>query len=166
MNFKSWHFVILAMLQLSAPLRADTMSGRVVGITDGDTLVLLDANREQHKIRLSGIDAPEKAQPFGVRSKASLSALAFDQDVTANCPKKDRYGREVCVVVVRGKDIGLAQVADGMAWWYQKYAKQQTSQARVDYEAAEFSAKAKRVGLWADKDPVPPWDWRRAMRSK
>lgn len=166
MIFRHWYVAFLTLIHLSGPLHADTMSGRVVGVTDGDTLVLLDAKRVQHKIRLSGIDAPEKAQPFGDRSKASLSALAFDQDVTADCPKKDRYGRDVCVVVVRGKDIGLAQVADGMAWWYQKYAKQQTSEARVDYEAAEFSAKAKRLGLWADKNPVPPWDWRRTIRSK
>lgn len=166
MIFRHWCVAFLALIQLSGPVFADTMSGRVVGVTDGDTLVLLDAERVQHKIRLSGIDAPEKAQPFGDRSKANLSALAFDQDVTANCPKKDRYGRDICVVVVRGKDLGLAQVADGMAWWYQKYAKEQTSRARLDYEAAEFSAKAKRLGLWADKDPVPPWDWRRAMKSK
>lgn len=113
----------------------------MVGITDGDTLSLLDSSNQQHKIRLAGIDAPEKRQPFGERSKTSLSALAFNQQATADCPKRDKYRREVCSVFVHGKDVGLEQIATGMAWWYRKYAKEQTPDQRADYEQAESSAR-------------------------
>lgn len=158
--------IAVALALLVGPIQAETITGRVVGIADGDTLTILDAGRQQRKIRLSGIDAPEKAQPYGERSKTSLSALAFGQDATADCPKKDRYGRDVCTVTVKGEDVGLEQVAAGMAWWYRKYAGEQIPQARADYEAAEFMAKARRLGLWADKNPTPPWDWRKNMRSE
>lgn len=153
------------LLATVVDVHAETLAGRVVGIADGDTLTLLDANHQQHKIRLSGIDAPENHQPFGARSKASLSALAFNQEASADCPKKDRYGRWICVVSIHGKDVGLEQVATGMAWWYQQYAKEQMPQARVDYEQAEFWAKVRRLGLWSDKNPTPPWEWRLALRS-
>lgn len=164
MIFRGWNVVFLVLMELSGLLHAETISGRIVGVTDGDTLVLVATNRDQYKIRLSGIDAPEKRQPFGERSKTNLSALAFGQEATADCPKKDRYGRHVCTVFVRGTDVGLTQIADGMAWWYQKYSNQQTSLARADYEAAEFSARTKQQGLWTDKNPVPPWDWRQSLR--
>lgn len=136
------------------------MTGRVVGITDGDTLTLLDATNRQRKIRLSGIDAPERHQPSGERSKTSLSAMAFDREITADCSRRDRQGLDVCTVFVQGKDIGLEQVATGWAWWYRQYANEQTPQARTEYEQAEFWAKARRLGLWNDKNPIPPWDWR------
>lgn len=166
MIFRRRHVIFLALMELSGSLDAEPISGRIVGVTDGDTLVLLAANRDQYKIRLSGIDAPEKRQPFGERSKTNLSALAFGQEATADCPKMDRYGRHVCTVFIRGKDVGLAQIADGMAWWYQKYSNQQTSLARADYEAAELSARTKQQGLWVDKNPIPPWGWRQSLRSK
>lgn len=153
------------LLLLAMNASAETLRGRVVGIADGDTLTLLDANYQQHKIRLSGIDAPEKRQPFGAQSKSSLSALTFDQVATAECPKQDRYGRWVCVVSIHDKDIGQEQVKRGMAWWYKQYAKEQSSQARVDYEQAELFAKSRRRGLWSDRDPMPPWEWRRVLRN-
>lgn len=145
---------------------AETLSGRIVGISDGDTLTLLDASHRQHKIRLSGIDAPERRQPFGERARQSLAARAFNRPASADCPKQDRYGRAVCVVAVDGQDVGLAQIAGGMAWWYRQYAREQSPPARADYEAAEYEAKARRLGLWADPNPTPPWEWRRARRHK
>ena len=102
---------------------ADVLEGRVVGVADGDTLTLLDSNRQQHRIRLAGIDAPEKAQPFGQRSKQRLSDLAFEKEAKANSYKVDRYDRDVCTVFVNGKDIGLAQLDAGLAWWFRKYAR-------------------------------------------
>jgi endonuclease YncB( thermonuclease family) len=84
----------------------------------------------------------------------------FDRDVTLECGKTDKYRREVCVVRVDGQDANLAQLKAGMAWWYRKYQKEQTEQQRADYEAAEATAKAGRIGLWGDVDPVPPWEWR------
>lgn len=144
----------------SASTAATTLSGKVVGVADGDTITVLDGGRQQHKVRLAGIDAPEKKQPFGNRSKQHLSDLVFGKAVSLECGKVDRYRRDICVVLVAGRDVNLAQVEAGMAWWYRKYAKEQTAQQRADYEAAELRARTSKAGLWADTDPVPPWDWR------
>ncbi len=138
----------------------------MVAVADGDTITLLDSNRQQHRIRLAGIDAPEKAQPFGQRSKQHLSELAFGKEAKADCYKVDRYDRDVCTVYVGGKDVGLAQLDAGLAWWYRKYAHEQLPRDRTDYEAAEDRAAADRTGLWQDKNPVPPWEWRREHRHE
>jgi len=130
-------------------------------VTDGDTLKVLDAQKVTHKIRLSGIDAPESKQDFGQRSKANLSALAFNQQATLDCPKVDRYKRKICIVTVDGLDIGLEQIKAGMAWWYRKYAKEQNLHQRVSYEKAEYKARKNRIGLWAGNNTIPPWKWRR-----
>ena len=147
----------LLVTQLAA---AETVVGRVVGIADGDTLTILDGSNRQHKIRLNGIDAPEKAQPFGNVSKQNLSRLAFGRYATAECPKVDRYRRRVCVVRVDGIDVGLAQVAAGLAWWYRKYAGEQTVLERDTYSKLENQARAVGVGLWSEPRPVQPWEWR------
>jgi endonuclease YncB( thermonuclease family) len=97
------------------------VEGHVVGISDGDTLALLDDAKVQHKIRIAAIDAPEKGQAFGERSKQSLSALAFQKRVEVRCHKKDRYGREVCAVFVGFRDVGLEQIRSGLAWHYKEY---------------------------------------------
>ena len=158
--------VIVLSLLTTVSAHAEIITGRVVGIADGDTLTLLDATHQQHKIRLIGIDAPEKAQDFGQKAKTSLSAMAFNQDATAECRKRDRYRREICVVSVGGKDVGLEQVRMGMAWWYRQFAKEQTTQERTDYEQAEFMAKIHRYGLWTSKNPIPPWDWRHGRSAE
>jgi endonuclease YncB( thermonuclease family) len=157
--------VVLGVLLQAGLLLADTIEGRVVSISDGDTITVLDSAKTQHKIRLAGIDAPESKQAFGQASKKHLSDLVFDCDVTLYCGKTDKYRREVCVVLIDGKDANLAQVTAGMAWWYRKYQKEQTAQQRADYEAAEITAKAGRIGLWLDADPVAPWEWRKAKRE-
>lgn len=151
--------IIAAAVSLSA--QATTIDGRVVGVTDGDTITVLDAQNQQHKIRLAGIDAPEKAQAFGQASKTHLSDLVFGREVTLDCGKTDRYKREVCVVLVSGRDANLDQVAAGLAWWYRQYKGEQTVLQRAEYEAAETSARASRLGLWQDADPMAPWMWRR-----
>lgn len=155
----------LILICLWSALQAATLRGRVVGVADGDTLTLLDAKKQAHKIRLSGIDAPEKAQPFGERAKLSLGELAFGQEASADCPRRDRYRREVCTVFIHGKDVGLEQIRIGMAYWYRDYAKDQSLLAIVRYAWAEFRARLKRRGLWADETPVPPWEWRRRARG-
>lgn len=151
---------ILLLLLLAIPAKADTLLGSIVAITDGDTLKLLDAQKQEHKIRLAGIDAPEKTQAYGSKSTSNLGRLAFNKEAQADCPKKDRYGREVCKVYVGGQDVGLQQVVDGMAWWYRKYAKEQTHEDQGAYEQAESMAKLRRLGLWADTSPLPPWEFR------
>ena len=167
------NLVLPAMLMFSIGALAETLTGTVVGVADGDTITVLDANREQHKIRLAGIDAPEKAQPFGQRSKENLSRLVFDKDVRVEWEKRDKYKRIVgtvwvqpvsCPTCPKTLDAGLAQLTVGLAWWYRKYAKEQSPEAAGRYEFAEQEARAKRAGLWADGQPIPPWDWRKGER--
>lgn len=148
------------MLLLALATHAETITGRVVAIADGDTITVLDAAKTQHKIRLAGIDAPEKAQAFGQRSKESLSDLVFDQAVTVETTKRDRYGRSVGTVLVDGLDANLEQIKRGMAWHYKAYEREQSPQERQDYAKAEEVARGARVGLWKDAQPVPPWDFR------
>lgn len=152
--------VVLGLLLQAGRIQADAIEGRVIGVTDGDTITVLDAQRQQHKIRLAGIDAPEKAQPFGQASKKHLSDLVFNRDVILDCGKTDRYRRKICVVMIDGQDANLTQVKAGMAWWYIRYQREQTAQQRVDYEAAEATAKARKEGLWRDVGAMPPWEWR------
>lgn len=137
------------------------IDGRIVGITDGDTITLLEADYHQHKIRLDGIDAPESKQPFGNASKRSLSDLAYNRDAVAECHKPDRYGREVCRVIVGGIDVCQEQLRAGMAWVFTRYANELPRVRRKQYTESEKQAKGERRGLWADAQPVPPWEWRR-----
>lgn len=171
---------IVPVLFLALPVscRAD-LEGRVVGISDGDTVTVLAAENIQYKVRLLGIDAPEKAQPFGARAKEALSGLVFGQSVTVEGNKRDRYGRTVGRLWVappdadcrgspacpRSLDANLAQVSAGMAWWYRQYAREQALADQARYAVAEGSARVHERGLWGDPDPVPPWDWRRAKRE-
>ncbi len=143
---------------------AATITGRVVGVSDGDTITVLDTSRTQHKIRLAGIDAPESKQAFGTRSKQHLSGSVYNRQVTVEWDKHDRYGRTVGVVLVDGHDANLEQVRAGMAWWYRHYAKDQRPEDRQLYDAAETEARAAKRGLWADANPVPPWEWRHTKK--
>lgn len=155
--------VAVALLVAVAGASAgEIIVGRVVGVSDGDTITVFDSRRQQVKVRLAGIDAPESKQAFGQASKKHLSSLVFDRDVTLDCGKTDKYRRHVCVVVVDGRDVNLAQIAAGMAWWYRKYQKEQSAQQRIEYEAAEVTARNGIVGLWQDGHSVPPWEWRKA----
>jgi len=142
------------------------VDGRVVSVTDGDTITLLDDSKQQHKIRLDGIDAPEVGQPFGNRSKQSLADLAFDLRAEAICPKIGRYGRKVCKVSIAGADVGLAQIQRGMAWHFKRYEREQSEQDRAAYAAAEIEAREAGRGLWRDRMPVPPWEWREGRRKQ
>jgi endonuclease YncB( thermonuclease family) len=146
---------------ISQALAGQVIPGKVVGITDGDTLTLLDENQTQYRIRVSGIDTPERGQAFGHVASDNLAKLAFGQLAIADCQKQDRYRRWVCVVKANGVDVGLAQVRAGLAWHYKKYAGEQTPLDRDLYAKAEHEAKEAHAGLWKDEDPVPPWDWRK-----
>ncbi len=152
----------LGSLQTSS---AYELTGRIVSVADGDTVTLLDANLQQHKLRLSGIDAPEKRQPFGNRSRLHLGALVFGRQVRADCPKTDRYKRAVCRLEVDGIDANLAQVEAGMAWHYKAYTREQSPADRWRYAKAEDRAREARHGLWADRAPVAPWDFRKARKN-
>ena len=151
--------VAILALALSFPAWAD-FTGNVVGVADGDTITVLDADKVQHKIRLTGIDAPEKKQPFGNRSKQSLSDMVFNKSVTVETVRRDRYGRELGKVLAGGKDVNLEQIRAGLAWHYKAYEREQTAADRQAYADAENEAKAAKRGLWVDPEPVPPWEWR------
>lgn len=152
--------VACLLVALASFVNAEMVMGRVVGVADGDTLTMLDADQVQHKIRLAGIDAPEKKQPFGNRSKESLSDLVFDKTVEVETAKRDRYGRRIGKILVNGRDVNLVQIERGMAWFYRQYRLEQSPADRRLYEEAENLAKAGKKGLWRDPEPVPPWDFR------
>ena len=155
---RSWpdavRLAALACALAFAPLaaRAD-FAGRVVGVVDGDTLTILDGSR-QVRVRLWGIDAPERAQPWSGRSRESLAARAMHRDANVATRGTDGYGRTLAGVVVDGVDLGEAQVRDGMAWVYRRYSK---DRAMIAFES---DARAARRGLWSLPDPEPPWQFR------
>lgn len=153
-------------LAVAAHTIADSaVVGKIVAIQDGDSLTLLDAEDEQHRVRLGGIDAPEKEQAFGYVSQVHLHALAFGKLAIADCPKVDRYGRQVCTVLIDGADIGLMQLDAGLAWHYKRFEQEQPVDERAAYARAEDSAHAARLGLWQDEHPIAPWDWRQQVRT-
>lgn len=145
---------------------ADTVEGKVVGVADGDTVTVLDDQHTQHKIRLAGIDAPEKGQDFGNRSKEHLSSLVFGRLVVVETEKRDRYGRSVGKVIIDGRDANLAMVVAGLAWHYKQYQGEQSQADRLLYSDAEQEARLARRGLWRDLSPVAPWDHRSEIRNR
>jgi len=150
---------------ISTASLADTLIGKVVGISDGDTITVLDDQQTQHKIRLMGIDCPEKAQPFGQIAKQSLSDLVFGQTVNVEWQKLDRYERIVGKVLVGGQDANLEQVRRGLAWHFKKYDREQEPLDRATYSQAEIEARMSNRGLWSDPEPIPPWDWRKSKKN-
>jgi len=133
---------------------------KVVKVTDGDTVHVLDQTKTKHKIRLGGIDAPEKKQAFGQKSKQNLSGLIAGKNVEVEYSKRDRYGRIIGKLVHQGQDVNLLQIKHGYAWHYKYYQKDQSKLDRVLYSSAEIEAKAETIGLWA-APATPPWEFRR-----
>lgn len=175
------HPTIAGLLALwcALPVCAHLLQGQVVGITDGDTLTVLDATQRTHKIRLAGIDAPEHDQAFGQRAKLHLSTLVFGQQVDVHWDKLDRYQRTVGKVMASSPqcnkppalcahtvDVNHALVSAGLAWWYKKYAAEQPPADAALYEQAEQQAHQARLGLWSEPSPMPPWLWRQAQKPK
>jgi endonuclease YncB( thermonuclease family) len=148
-------FIVAAGLALAVLNAHAEFTGKVIAVADGDTLtVLLD--ERQIRVRLLEIDAPEKAQAFGDRSKQSLSELCFGKPARLEGNTKDRYGRTLARVYCDGIDANAEQVRRGMAWVFDRYVTD-----RNLYGVQDEARQAKR-GLWVDTEPVPPWEWRRA----
>jgi endonuclease YncB( thermonuclease family) len=156
---------LLLVFTLPAAAQQRVITGRVIGLADGDTLTLFDGKNKQHKIRLDGIDAPESSQPFGARSKQSLSSMVFGKTITVTSSKTDRYGRLVGKVTIEGKNINYVQVLNGWAWFYRDYARELSAEDASDYEQAEKTARSQRRGLWTDPSPAPPWEYRKGKRE-
>ena len=158
-------FFVLAIGSLAWAAQVTEIQGRVVAVADGDTVTVLDTQRVQHRVRLQGIDAPESRQAFGQRSRQYLAAMVHNQEVVVRVDKIDRFGRVVGVIYLDGQDVNLRMVEAGMAWHYKQYQREQTPAQRRAYAAAEEAARRDRLGLWADTNPVAPWDFRRAQRQ-
>ena len=159
----------IVLVLLSACAHAETLTGHVIGISDGDTLTVL-ADRQRIRVRIDGIDAPEIRQTFGQSARRSLAQMVFQKDVRLECRETDSLNPKLCKVWVQPSDcptcgmtldVGHAQVVSGMAWWLGQHAKEQSEDDRGRYESAENEARERHRGLWSDLHPVPPWEWRR-----
>jgi endonuclease YncB( thermonuclease family) len=163
---------ILLLLVFCSLAHAD-ITGRVVAVIDGDTIKVLDADNTEYKVRLTGIDAPERGQPYSNASREHLASMVAGKEVFVETTKQDIYERELGKVWVKPSDCptcgktlnaNYAQVLAGMAWWYRYYAKEQSPEDRGRYESAEDEAKARGWGLWADPNPINPYEWRKTNR--
>lgn len=163
-----WASLIALCVTLLLPVAASaySLTGAVVKIVDGDTLYVLDANYEQHKVRLAGIDAPERKQPYGLASRKHLASIVTGQQITVEYQKYDRFGRIVGKVWVNGIDACLEQVKGGFAWHYKKYQQEQNREDQQRYAGAENQAREYGLGLWREKNPNAPWEFRRLHGSQ
>ena len=163
------------LLLLDGTASAAQLFGKVVAVGDGDTLTVVEESNQQHKIRLAGIDAPERRQAYGDRSKQHLSSLTYGKTVLVFWEKRDRYRRIVGRVYAReckfmtcrySVDVGLEQIKAGLAWHYKQYEKEQAYDERLRYAALEQQARARREGLWQESEPQPPWEFRHQSTNR
>lgn len=145
--------------------RGEILTGKVVGVSDGDTITLLGPGNLEHRIRLNGIDAPEMGQDFGRVSRDNLSRLVFGREVRVVWQKEDRYNRRLGRVYVGETDVNLTQLRAGLAWYYRAYANDIPAVDRPIFDRAETEARGGRRGLWGASNPTPPWDHRAAARN-
>ncbi len=143
------------------------LQGKVLRVLDGDTFTLRlpGPPRKEHTVRFSAIDTPEFTQAHALLSRAALRRMIDGQAVRADCYKQDPRGRDVCRVFAGGQDIGLAMLQQGAAWHFRRFESEQTPAERAAYNAAESNARAAKRGLWAKRNPMPPWDCRDALRE-
>jgi endonuclease YncB( thermonuclease family) len=168
---------LLAFCVLATPLYSEQFLARVVNVSDGDTVKVLDEGDVGYKIRLYGIDAPEKKQPFGEKSRQALwknigKTSPWVKVIVVNT---DRYGRKVAILwnvqeilggfdpTVGGQSINISMVQQGWAWAYRDYLKKSDKQ---DFINAEKEARESKLGFWADKNPTPPWQFRKSKKRK
>jgi micrococcal nuclease len=153
--------VLLALLlAFTAFSQEPVIHGRVGGVTDGDTLKILVAEKQLLRIRLAFCDSPEKKQAFGARAKEAMSELMFGKNIELRTHAIDRYGRTVAQVGVDGKDVGVEMLRQGMAWVYERYITEATTEIQNTYRKAQEDAKADKRGLWSDPSSIPPWIFR------
>ncbi|WP_172129645.1 thermonuclease family protein [Campylobacter sp. RM16192] len=128
-------------------------SGKVIKVADGDTITILNSQKQQIKVRLFGIDAPERKQAYGEKSRKFLAEMIAGKNVEVKEKGKDKYKRVLGIVYRSGQDINAQMVSNGYAWAFVKYSK--------DYVKLQEYAVSKKFGLWADKEPIAPWEWRK-----
>jgi len=163
-------FHIFALLVILAPLSASaaSLNGRIVRVIDGDSLVV-EADRQRRTVHLMGIDAPERVQDFGAESQSNLSAMAFNREGRAECTPPDRQGKAYCQVWVQPSDcpecgqtldLGQAQLLAGMAWHLPDPSASKDEDMHGRYQSSALMAQMRRLGLWSQRNPSPPWHWR------
>jgi endonuclease YncB( thermonuclease family) len=160
------YLLTLLLVLAQAVAVAETLTGRVVRVADGDTLFVLDADNIQHEIRLQWIDAPERGQAYSAKSREHLAELVAGKPVVVEYDQHDHYQRILGKVSLDNQDINLEQIRAGLAWHYKKYEREQTTAERVSYSDAEREARKVRRGLWKDPYPLAPWDYRQARREQ
>ena len=160
---KKLAFLILLFFSLVS--HADELIGKVIKVSDGDTITVLDSNNHKHKVRLKGIDAPESQQVYGDISTQSLSELVYDKEVIVTWDKKDKYYRILGKVIVDGRDANYEQLKKGLAWYYKQYEKDLSDEDKKRYSEAEEWARNYTEGLWADSNSIPPWEFRRKRKN-
>ncbi|MFM7319591.1 MAG: thermonuclease family protein [bacterium] len=148
------------MLALMMVVLFAQTTGKVVAIADGDTLTVRTSDSETVKVRLIHIDAPERGQAYGNQSRQRLGEMVFGKQVELIGTEKDRYGRLLAVVKADGLEVNLEMVKAGLAWAYLEY------RPPGNYISTEQKARAGRVGLWSDRQPMAPWDYRKQSRAK
>jgi endonuclease YncB( thermonuclease family) len=141
-------------------VNAEVLNGTVVGVSDGDTITVLDNSSKEHKVRLMGIDAPEKSQAFGNQAKQTLANYIYKKAVSVEYKKLDKYKRIVGKVKLSEQDICLQMIVDGMAWHYTEYEKEQTKIDRDLYREAEVKAREMKLGLWVKANAEKPSNFR------
>ena len=157
----------LAWLSYPAPIFAtERFAARVEHIPDGDSLTVRTEDGRRLKIRLAGIDAPEMGQPHAQAARDHLRTRIGTDAIEIQPEKTDVYGRLVARVFHEREDLALMQVARGHAWYFERYASEQTPREQRLYSAAQASARGRGLGLWQSPDPVPPWDYRSAERRR
>jgi endonuclease YncB( thermonuclease family) len=154
------NLVFITLLFFSLLSLAEELIGKVIKVSDGDTITVLDSNNQKHKVRLKGIDAPESQQLYGDISTQSLAELVYDKEVVVNWDKKDKYYRILGRVVIDGRNINYEQLKKGLAWYYKQYEKDLSDEDKQKYSEAEGFAKNYGIGLWADSNSIPPWEFR------
>ncbi len=148
--------LLLALSACGAP--SATFTGKCVAVTDGDTIRVMRSGREV-RVRLDGIDAPERNQDFGTQAKKFASSLVFGRQVRVEDKGEDRYGRTLGIVFVGKINVNEELVKNGYAWWYRHYAP---NNRRL--ELLERQARDAGKGLWSQPNPIPPWEFRREER--
>lgn len=170
--FLKYLFLCLLVCFAASAACAD-VTGVVVSVIDGDTIKVLDGDKTVYTVRLQGIDAPERGQPYGRASRKKLASMVAGKEVFVESRTLDSGGRLLGKVWVQPADCATcgktlnanhAQIMSGMAWWYRYYAAGQSPEDRGRYESAEDEARARRWGLWADPDPISPYEWRNSQR--
>lgn len=148
-------FILLLLVSCNPPAEKETISGKVVSVADGDTMTILTTDNERIKIRLLGIDAPERGQDFGTKARQHLNELCYGKTVIVEKDGKDQYGRLLGVVYVEGINVNENMVRNGLAWYYRHFV----NDPRLD--SLEKLARSEKLNIWSMKNPTPPYEFRK-----